>query len=424
VIYFQISMVKKAIGLCLAAMVLLALSGVQISRAQANNRVALVVQFGDGSTVTRCVEFGEAEISGHDALARSGLAIEADYTNLGAAICKIEGTGCPASECLTCAAPSYWSYWHLKDSGWIYAPQGSSNYALHDGDVEGWRWGTGDPPPVIAFDQVCAPPPPPTDVPPPPTATSETAPPPPTATSEAAPPTAMPAQPTPVVWFRLDQNPIPAGACTAVRWDTSGASELYLDGQRVDVIGSLEACPSAPQEYHLRVVSATGEQVHSLVLGVTGEAPTSTPLPPSATPLPATATSPLPTATRPPATATPPPPTATRLPATPTSPPPTATRLPATPTPPPLTATRPPATPTVRPPATAAPLPSPSAVAAAIVPASSTPQAISSSPAVSPGGARPHAAASQPSTPWGYLAFGLIALGLTGWLAWGTLRRK
>ena len=76
-----------------------------------------------------------ADIDGHGVLARSGLAIVADYTNLGAAICKIEGTGCPASDCLTCAAPSYWSYWHLKGGSWIYAQQGSSNYRLHDGDV-------------------------------------------------------------------------------------------------------------------------------------------------------------------------------------------------------------------------------------------------------------------------------------------------
>ncbi|MBN1888108.1 MAG: hypothetical protein JW850_08965 [Thermoflexales bacterium] len=397
---------------CLATMVLLASSGVQIGHAQANNRVALVVQFGDGSTVTRCIEFSEAEIGGHDALARSGLAIVADYTNLGTAICKIEGTGCPASDCLTCAAPSYWSYWHLQGGGWVYAQQGSSSYRLHDGDVEGWSWGTGAPPPILAFEQVCVPPLPPTDVPAQPTATPEPALAQPTAGSEPAP--AQP-QPTPVVWFRLDQNPIPAGTCTAVRWDTSGASELYLDGQRVDVIGGFEACPSAPQEYHLRVVNAAGEQVHTLTLGVTGDLPTSTPLPlPSPTLAPATAT-------RPPSTPTLPPATATRPPSTPTFPPATATRPPS-PTLAPATATRPPSTSTVRPSPTATPSYTP--IAAAIVIASPTPNAIPSSPAASSSEARSHSAASQPSTTWGYLTFGLIALGLTVWLAWGALRRK
>lgn len=373
----------------LALIVLLASSGVQISRAQENNRVALIVQFGDGSTVTRCVEFGEAEISGYDALARSGLAIVADYSNLGAAICKIEGTGCPANECLTCAAPNYWSYWHLKDSSWSYSQQGSSNYMLHNGDVEGWSWGTGAPPPVIAFDQVCAPPPP-TDVPAQPT---------------AAPEPAQP-QPTPVVWFRLDQNPIPAGSCTMVRWDTFGASEIYLDGQSVDVIGNFEACPTSPQEYHLRVVSAAGEHTHTLVLGVTDAIPS-----PTSTPLP------LPSPTFAPATAT-------RPPATPTHPPATATRPSATPTSPPATATHPPATPTV-PPASHTPIPpspSPSAtpVAAAIALPSTTPRADSSSTLTNAG----QAAASQTPNTWGYITFGLIALGLIGWLAWSALQRK
>jgi hypothetical protein len=247
------------------------------------------VRFGDGSLTTRCVEFSGATISGYDLLTRSGLDIVAAFdSGQGAAICSIEGTGCPAESCLTCDMPNYWSYWHLQDGAWVYSQAGASGYTVRDGDVEGWRWGSGGSPPVVPFDQICATfatdtPLPPTDTPLPPTDTpvppTET-PVPPTATPAPSGPTVTSPPPTPVVWFRLDENPVPAGACTTVRWDTTRAQKVYLDGESVVVNGSLEVCPTASQEYHLWVVSEAGEQDHTLVLGVTGTAPpTHTPEP-------------------------------------------------------------------------------------------------------------------------------------------------
>jgi hypothetical protein len=119
--------------------------------------VGLVVDMGDGALVTRCVAFGEAEISGLDVLERSGLEI---VTNQGA-ICAIGGTGCPASNCWCQCQGSpciYWSYWHWLDGGWQYSQAGAAGYRVHDGDVEGWRWGEGaTPPPMIPFEQICFP---------------------------------------------------------------------------------------------------------------------------------------------------------------------------------------------------------------------------------------------------------------------------
>lgn len=292
----------RSVYLALLVLLALAVAGAGLSgaRAQSSNRVGLVVRFGDGSFVTRCVEFSEPQISGYDVLMRSGLNIVAAYfSGEGAAICAIEGTGCPVEECLICDSPNYWSYWHLVDGAWAYSQAGANGYTVHSGDVEGWSWGAAELPPVVPFDQICAPPPtntlPPTDTPLPPTDTP-------------APPTDTP-PPAPVIWFRLDSNPIPSGDCTMVRWDTAGALEVYLDAERVDPNGSRQVCPAAPQEYHLRVVSAAEEQSETLVLGVTGAAgtamsaaePTATPsLPPSLTPLSVAAISPPPSSTLPP----------------------------------------------------------------------------------------------------------------------------
>jgi hypothetical protein len=350
------------------------------AHARQPNRVGLVVVHGDGSTSTRCIEFNESEISGYDVLQRSGLKIvAAQDSGAGAAVCAIDGEGCPKGSCLTCDMPNYWSYWHLEGSAWTYSPVGASLYKAHNGDVEGWRWGGGDPPPVVPFDQICAAPP--TDVPPP----TETPMP---VTDTPIPPTDTPAPPTPMVWFRLDENPIEAGSCTAVRWDTADVVEVYLDGERVDPNGSRGACPTASQEYHLRVVSAAGEQTHTLVLGVTGAPPT------TATSLP---TSPTPTATPAPVAAA----DSASLPTLTPSPTPTATPQPVA-----AGASSPPtATPTVP---TATPFP--------------TDDALKPTAAAQP---LPPGDPAQSSPSGGsYVVFGGIATGLAGLLVLLMRRRR
>ena len=119
------------------------------TRAQQSNRVALVVGFGDGTYATECVRFTEPGISGFETLMRSDL----DVVSNGGAVCRIEGMGCPADDCF-CAAPDYWSYWHLIDGTWQYSGSGAQGYLVHDGGVEGWHWGS-QPPPTLVFDQIC-----------------------------------------------------------------------------------------------------------------------------------------------------------------------------------------------------------------------------------------------------------------------------
>jgi len=388
----------RIVTICLALILLLAPAVVETgprgAHAQQANRVGLVVEHGDGSVTTRCIEFSEQEISGYDVLTRSGLNVVAAFeSGMGAAVCAVGGEGCPAESCLTCDVPNYWAYWHLDGGAWVYSPIGVSSYTVHDGDVEGWRWGGGDPPDVIQFDQICAPPPtdtpaPPTDTPPPPTDTP--APPTDTSTPEAA--TDTPPPPTPVVWFRLDENPIAAGACTMVRWDTTNAHEVYLDGESVGLNGSREACPSAAQEYHLRVASAAGEQTHTLVLGVTGALPS-----PSSTPLPVSQ----PAAGL--SSSVSPTPGLTVIPSSPPSP---------SPTPQSVAAVSPPSTParvmslsspTLTPHVTQ-PLPTPTGLDAARSATGEQPAA--------PNGERTASAL----VPIGYIVFSLIGGGLGGWL--------
>lgn len=141
----------------------LALLAYSPSRANDDNHVAVVVDFGDGRLVTRCVGFSEDSISGFEALTRTGLPVETDFQTGGAAVCRVDGQGCPSEDCFcSCRGGDckYWSYWHLKNGAWNYSAAGSGIYTLHDGEVDGWVWGLGSvtqasPPPIIPFGEIC-----------------------------------------------------------------------------------------------------------------------------------------------------------------------------------------------------------------------------------------------------------------------------
>ena len=152
----QAKKIKFSLLFILGSLIFTSWTGSRFVLAQTTNRVGLVVQFDENTVVTQCVEFSEASITGYQVLERSGLSIEAEFSPQGAAICKIENQGCPADNCLLCDFPNYWAYWHLNQGSWFYSPIGASNYDVHDGDVEGWRWGVGGTPSEApSFDEIC-----------------------------------------------------------------------------------------------------------------------------------------------------------------------------------------------------------------------------------------------------------------------------
>jgi hypothetical protein len=269
--------------------------------------------------------------------------------------------------------------------------------------VEGWGWGegvinsSGAQPPVIPFDQICAPPatdtPVPTNTPIPPTNT-------PIPPTDTPVPTAVPA---PDAWFRLDNNPVAVGSCTMLRWDTSNAQEVYLDDQSVDIIGSRQVCPTEPTDFELRVVGLEEEETFQLTLGVTGSVATAT-----HTPQP-TAVLPSPTADA--GGTAPPPPSPTPEAAAEASPSSTATASPVAPTP---TTEKTPAPSLVTPAQTAQTQPTATAAEVAAARGSDDEQADSETE----GQARTVTEDDSPSVvlPIGYIVFGLIVGGLVGWL--------
>jgi len=126
----------------------------------ATHRAGLVVRFGDGSVVTRCVSFSEPSLTGAELLARSGLPVVLDLnSSIGAGVCKIGNQGCDRGKSCFCqcvgSTCAYWQYFHLQSGAWRYSNLGPGVYQVSDGAVEGWAWGNNVVPPVMLLDQIC-----------------------------------------------------------------------------------------------------------------------------------------------------------------------------------------------------------------------------------------------------------------------------
>lgn len=155
----------------LLALALLCALAAMPARAQEQNRAAVAVFFGDGSSAARCVAFSEASISGYELLRRSGLPLAVEFGSVGAAVCRIEQVGCAYPDqpcfcqCQTLGAScTYWVYMQLADGAWRTSGQGAGMQQVRDGDVDGWLWSTGSDrsgqstgalPDPVPFEQVC-----------------------------------------------------------------------------------------------------------------------------------------------------------------------------------------------------------------------------------------------------------------------------
>ena len=149
------------------------------SAAGATNQAGLVVKFGDGRTLTYCIQFAEESITGAELLRRSGLpVVMASSGGLGAAVCNIDGEGCTNPGDCFCKCRSgtceYWAYFRQQDGAWQYSPIGAGARTIRNGDADAWVWGSGNTTPGAASADCAAAPSPtpqPTSTPRPPTAT-------------------------------------------------------------------------------------------------------------------------------------------------------------------------------------------------------------------------------------------------------------
>ncbi len=136
-----------------------------------DQHAGVVISFGNGAVLTRCVDLGEDRTANAIEVLESArptltLAIEAYASST--QVCKIEATGCPTDNCLcdcavgipqACQAYNTWRRYTLDEGAWQTPTTELQRATVRAGDVEGWAWGTHTisqiTPPVLAFDEVC-----------------------------------------------------------------------------------------------------------------------------------------------------------------------------------------------------------------------------------------------------------------------------
>jgi hypothetical protein len=151
------------------------------SQASTLNRVALVVEHGDGRVIRRCVGFDTSTATALAVLDASGLEVgTSSYGVLGSAICQIDSE--PASYppgCFT-GSGSYWVLFVSRAGGaWVASAVGVSSVSVGDGDAVGFRYDPqagADPPPPSPAGTCPAVTPPPARTPTPPARPTPSAP--------------------------------------------------------------------------------------------------------------------------------------------------------------------------------------------------------------------------------------------------------
>lgn len=163
---------RRAYGLA-ALLLFLTLLGATtpVAAQDADSQAGLVIQFGDGSVFTACIDLEtEGQATGEDLLRSAGLDPVIDYSSGfgGGTVCKIGDDGCsfPTEKCFCqCTMKPgescvYWTYFHLLDGQWRYANLGASSFVVKPGQVQAWVWGQGGvgsgvQPPNVTFEQIC-----------------------------------------------------------------------------------------------------------------------------------------------------------------------------------------------------------------------------------------------------------------------------
>lgn len=113
---------------------------------------ALVVVDTGSTTYRQVITFDGASVTGLQALELAGAnPVVSSYAGQGGAVCRLFGVGRDAGpNCLGGADGDnrYWGYFRAPSgtTSFTYSRSGAGSVPVHDGDVEGWKFATGEAP--------------------------------------------------------------------------------------------------------------------------------------------------------------------------------------------------------------------------------------------------------------------------------------
>jgi hypothetical protein len=92
-----------------------------------------------------------------------------------------------------------------------------------------------------------------------------------TATPTNTPTPSITPSPTPSISFWADPNPVPAGFCTTVHWETANVQAVFFDGRGVVGVDTHKTCPCNPENHTLDVLLRNDtHDIRTLTINVTG----------------------------------------------------------------------------------------------------------------------------------------------------------
>jgi hypothetical protein len=131
---------RTVISTVLALLTLALLAGSVAADTPATIKVGLVVAFPDKSVHTEIVTVPSTATT-FDVLQAASLKVVSESTSFGPAICSINNTGCPVTNCF-CDAAHYWAYFHRDAAAgkWVVAQEGAGSFVPVNHAVEGFAW--------------------------------------------------------------------------------------------------------------------------------------------------------------------------------------------------------------------------------------------------------------------------------------------
>jgi len=92
-----------------------------------------------------------------------------------------------------------------------------------------------------------------------------------TATPTSTPTPSITPSPTPSISFWADPNPVQAGFCTTVHWETANVQAVFFDGRGVVGVDAHQTCPCNPESHTLDVLLRDDtHDIRTLKINVTG----------------------------------------------------------------------------------------------------------------------------------------------------------
>ena len=154
---------RLIIALAVATALVVLMTGAVAAQGTPTKQVGLVIGLPNGQEYLEIVTVPTSATT-FDVLKAAKIALISQNTSFGPAVCSINSTGCPATNCF-CDPAHFWAYYHLNPASrtWTTAMESVGAYVPAGGSVEGFAWSGFDAnfnptvkPPVYTFSEIAA----------------------------------------------------------------------------------------------------------------------------------------------------------------------------------------------------------------------------------------------------------------------------